>query len=78
MWNLHVLDRLLSGTVEEFSLCSRHLSTLKLPCDESSFLADRMVETQTIQSFQGRAETPNIGAFAAFIGLFDIWQQILQ
>lgn len=77
MWNLHILDRHLSGTVDEFSLCSRHLETLKLPCDETSFLADRSAETVTMLEFQGQVEIPNISSFAAFVGLFAIWHEIL-
>jgi hypothetical protein len=39
MWSIRILDRLLAGTVEEFSLCSRYLDSLKLPCDEHLYLA---------------------------------------
>lgn len=77
MWSIRILDRLLAGTVEEFSLCSRFLDNLKLPCDEYFYLAEIPVETDTLKGFGGSTQIPNIGGFAGLVGLTDIWRDIL-
>ncbi|CZR53658.1 uncharacterized protein PAC_03538 [Phialocephala subalpina] len=77
MWSIRILDRLLAGTVEEFSLCSRFLDTLKLPCDEHLYLAEILLETDTLEGFNRSTQIPNIGGFAGLVGLIDIWSEIL-
>ena len=77
MWSIRILDRLLAGTVEEFSLCSRFLDNLKLPCDEHFYLAEIPVKTDTLKGFGGSTQIPNIGGFAGLVGLTDIWREIL-
>jgi hypothetical protein len=77
MWSIRILDRLLAGTVEEFSLCSRFLDSLKLPCDEYLYLAEMPLETDTLEGFSGSAQIPNISGFAGLVALLDIWSEIL-
>ncbi|KAL7907555.1 hypothetical protein GGI35DRAFT_470160 [Trichoderma velutinum] len=76
MWNLRILDRLLAGTVEEFSVCSKYIDSLRLPCSEHFFMAEIDVETDTLQSFTSHQEVRNISGFAALVGLFEIWREI--
>ncbi|KAK0760468.1 hypothetical protein N5P37_006662 [Trichoderma harzianum] len=76
MWNLRILDRLLAGTVQEFSVCSKYIDSLRLPCSEHFFMAEIEVETDTLQSFTSRQEVRNISGFAALVGLFEIWREI--
>ncbi|KAK4061643.1 transcriptional regulator family: Fungal Specific TF [Trichoderma aggressivum f. europaeum] len=76
MWNLCILDRLLAGTVEEFSVCSKYIDSLRLPCSEHFFIAEIEVETDTLQSFTSHQEVRNISGFAALVGLFEIWREI--
>ena len=78
MSSIRILDRLLAGTVEEFSLCSRFLESLKLPCDEHLNLAEMPLETDTLDGFSGSTQIPNIGGVEGLVGLFDIWSEILQ
>jgi hypothetical protein len=77
MWSIRILDRLLAGTVEEFSLCSRFLDSLKLPCDEHLYLAEMPLETGALEGFSGSAQIPNISGFVGLVGLLDIWSEIL-
>lgn len=77
MWSIRMLDRLLAGTVEEFSLCSRFLDNLKLPCNETLYLAETPMETDTLEGFNRNTQIPNIGGFAGLVGLLDIWREIL-
>ena len=77
MWNIRILDRLLAGTVDEFSLSSRFMDALILPCDEYHYLADLQVKTEKLEAFCGDTQIPNVGGFAALIRLFDIWREIL-
>ncbi|KAH8804505.1 hypothetical protein F5884DRAFT_884007 [Xylogone sp. PMI_703] len=78
VWNIRILDRLLAGTVDEFSLCSRFMDSLQLPCDEHFYLADLPVETDTLEGFSKGTQIPNIGGFAGLVGLFEIWREILM
>ena len=77
MWSIRILDRLLAGTEEEFSLCSRFLDNLKLPCNEHLYLAETPLETDTLEGFCGNTPIQNIGGFAGLVGLIDIWSEIL-
>jgi hypothetical protein len=78
MWSIRILDRLLAGTVEEFSLCSRFLDGLKLPCDAHLYLAETPLETDILGGFSGSMQISNIGGFAGLVGLLDIWSEILM
>ncbi|RFU80571.1 3-dehydroquinate dehydratase i [Trichoderma arundinaceum] len=77
MWNLRILDRLLSGTVEEFSVCSKSVDKLRLPCNEYLFMTEIEAKTDTLSAFWGDQQVQNIGGFAALVGLFEIWREIL-
>ena len=77
MWNIRIMDRLLAGTVEEFSLTSDFVSTLRLPCDDYFYLAEISVETESLGSFGRDGQIANIGGFAALATLIDIWRDIL-
>lgn len=76
MWNLRILDRLLAGTVEEFSVCSKYTDSLQLPCGEHFFMAEIEAETDTLPAFTSYQEVQNIGSFASLVGLFEIWHEI--
>lgn len=71
------MDRLLAGTIDEFSLSSRYMESLKIPCDEHSYLTEIPVETRTLESFGGSTYNPSIGGFSGLVGLFEIWHEIL-
>ncbi len=77
LWNIHIMDRLLAGPVAEFSVCSKFIENLKLPCDEYFYLADIAVETDTAAGFGRDTQIANIGTFASLVGLLDIWLEIL-
>jgi hypothetical protein len=77
MWSIWILDRIFAGPVDEFSLCSRFMDDLRVPCDEHFYLAELPVETGLIGEFRGDKPIPHIGCFASLIGLFDIWRDVL-
>jgi hypothetical protein len=77
MWSIRLLDWHFAGAVQEFSLCSKYLDQLNLPCAEHYYVSGMSVQTGTVGAFQYGEEIPNIGCFAALIGLTDIWSEIL-
>ena len=77
MWNIRIMDRLLAGTIEEFSLSTRYMESLRIPCDEHSYLAEIPVETDTLGRFGESTHNPNVGGFSGLVGLFEIWHEIL-
>lgn len=77
IWNIRIMDRLLAGTVEEFSVCSKSMDELRLPCNEHYYMADIETKTDVLAAFNGNQQLQNIGGFAALVGLFEIWREIL-
>lgn len=74
IWSIRILDQLLAETVEEFSLCSRYMDSLKLPYDEHLCLSEMSLKTDTLGGFRENTQIPNIDGFAGLVGLFDIWR----
>lgn len=77
MWNIRIMDRLLAGTVDEFSLSSKGLDTLMLPCDEYNYLSGLQGNTGRLEAFCDHPGVSHVGGFAALIRLFDTWRDIL-
>ena len=76
MWSIVIQDRLLAGTVGEFSLCSRFLDSLTLPCDEHFYVIEMPVDTHNMTQPGGTNPMPYFGGFAALIRLIEIMREI--